>query len=115
MYVQRGKSIIMFASRKGFGGNKYTFISILMILVIVYAFRLISPQKEAAYPDIIQYGDLRYQYIETVKGSPVMFVKRRPTGKEEYIILARRGKKTTDELYIYEGYLKYRRYVVFKE
>lgn len=102
----------MFTSRKRGGGNKYTFLSILMILVALYVFRLVSPQQEAAVPDIIQYNGLRYQYMETVKGSPIMFVKSKPAGKEGYLILARRGIKTSEEIYIYEGHLKYRRYVV---
>lgn len=93
-------------------GNKFTFISIIMILVVMYAVKLASPQKEAAYPDSIRYDNLRYVYIETVKSSPVMFVRKRPASEEGYIILARRGISVSEEIYIYEGYRKYRRYVV---
>ena len=105
----------MFVFKKKRSGNKYTFISIVLILVAVYVFRLVSPHKEAVYSDIIQYNNIRYVYMETVKSSPFMFVRKRPTSEEGYIILARRGISIQEEAYIYEGYLKYRRYVVLKE
>jgi hypothetical protein len=96
-------------------GNKYTFISIVMILTIIYIFRLGSPQEEAAYPDIIQYGNLRYIYMDTVNSSPIMFVRKKPASEQGYMILARRGISILEEVYIYEGHKKYRRYVVIKE
>ncbi|KUO68094.1 MAG: hypothetical protein APF77_08505 [Clostridia bacterium BRH_c25] len=105
----------MFILGKKGGGNKYTLISIVLILIVIYVLKLTSPQKEAAYPDIIQYGGLRYQYMESVKGSPIMFVKKKTGSKEGYIILGRRGTSTKDVIYIYEGYLKYRRYTVLRE
>lgn len=105
----------MFTSRKWGGGNRYTLISILIILVIVYVFKLASPQKEVAYPDIIQYNGFRYLYVGTDGGSPLMFTRSKPAGREGYLILARRGISTSEAIYIYEGYLKYRRYVILKE
>ena len=105
----------MFAFKRKRSGNRYTFISILLIVVAVYVFRLVSPHEEAAYSDIIQYNNIRYVYMETVKSSPFMFVRKRPTSEEGYIILARRGISIEEEVYIYLGYMKYRRYVVLKE
>ncbi len=105
----------MFIFNKKRSGNKYTFISIVLILVVIYVFRLVSPHKEVVYSDIIQYNNIRYVYMETIKSSPFMFVRKRPTSEEGYIILARRGISLQEEVYIYEGYLKYRRYVVLKE
>lgn len=104
----------MFTSRKRGSGNKYTFIVILMIFGIAYIMGRISPQKEAVFPDIIQYNTLSYQYTETVKASPFMFKRSKPAGREGFLILARRGIKASEEIYIYEGHLKYRRYVVVK-
>lgn len=101
----------MFTFRKRSGGNKYTFIVILMILGMVYIFGRISPEKEVAYPDLVHYGSLKYNYVETVKGSPFMFTRSRPAGKEGYLLLSRRGISTSEEIYIYEGNLRYRRYV----
>lgn len=86
-----------------------------MILAVIYIFRLVSPQKESIYPDIIQFDNLRYVYAETVKSSPIMFVRKRPVSSEGYIILAHKGISVLEEVYIYEGYLRYRRYVILKE
>ena len=105
----------MFIFKKRRSGNKYTFISIIMILAIIYVFKLASPQKETVYPDIIQYDNLRYKYVETVKSSPVMFARKKSVSEEGYMILARSGISTLEEVYIYGGYLKYRRYEVLKE
>lgn len=108
--------MFMFGKRKkNASGSKFTFISIILIVAAIYIFRLVSPQSEAAYPDIIQYDGLRYVYAETVKSSPFMFVRKRPVSEEGYIVLARRGVEATEEVYIYEGYMRYRRYTVLKE
>jgi len=111
----RGRCISMFTMRKKGGGNKFTFISIIMILAVVYVFRLVSPQKEVSYPDTIRYDNLEYAYVETVRSSSVMFVRKRPPSAEGFIILVRRGTSALEEVYIYEGSKKYRRYEVLKE
>ena len=105
----------MFRLRKKGGGNKLTFVSIIMILAVIYIIRLIAPQQEAEFPEIIRYDNLRYVYAETVKSSPAMFSREIPASEEGYIVLARRGINTEEEIYIYEGYRKYRRYVILKE
>lgn len=91
------------------------FISIIMILAVLYVFRLISPQEATEYPDIIRYSNQRYIYTETVKSMPIMFSKVRPASEEGYMVLSRRGTSVEEEVYIYEGYRKYRRYDVLKE
>lgn len=105
----------MFTLKRKRSGNKYTFITIVLILIILYVFRMISPQKEAVYSDIVQYNNIRYVYMETIESAPLMFTRNRTANETGYIILARRGISIQEELYIYEGYLKYRRYVVLKE
>lgn len=102
----------MFIFRGNRKGNKFTFISIIMILVVMYAVKLVLPQKEIEYSDTIRYDNQRYVYVETIKSSPFMFVRKRPGSEEGYIILARRGISAEKEVYIYEGYRKYRRYMV---
>ena len=97
------------------GGGQYTFISIVLIVIAVYVFRLVAPQSEAAYPDTIQYSGVRYEYTETVRSWPLMFVRKRPVSEAGYIVLARRGVDAWKELYVYEGHMKYRRYVMLKE
>ncbi|HYE82489.1 MAG TPA: hypothetical protein VEG39_10035 [Clostridia bacterium] len=105
---------MVFTRKKG-GGNRFIFVVIIMILIVVYMFRLTSPRKETVYPDIVRYKELKYQYTETVKGSPFRFVRKKPTSEEGFIVLSRRGTDVLKEIYIYEGYRKYRRYVVLKE
>ena len=105
----------MFTFGKKRGGNRYTFVSIILILIVFYVFRMVSPQKEVVYSDIVQYNNIRYVYMETIKSAPFMFTRKRPVGEEGYIILARRGISIQEELYVYEGNLKYRRYVVLRE
>ena len=43
----------MFIIRNKGSGNKFTFISIIMIIAVICVFRLVSPQKETEYPDIM--------------------------------------------------------------
>lgn len=105
----------MFSMMKKGGGNKFTFISIIMIIAVVYVFRLVSPQEEAAYPDTIRYDNQDYVYVETIKSWSVMFARKKPTSEEGFIILARRGKSSLEEVYIYEGSSRYRRYRAIKE
>lgn len=105
----------MYRLRKNSSGNRITFISIILIFVVLYIVRLVSPQEDGAFPEIIQYNDHRYVYAETVKSSPTMFARKRPGSEEGYMVLARRGISTEEEIYIYEGYRKYRRYVILKE
>ena len=108
----------MFTFKKGRrrpGGGRFTFISIVLIVLALYVVRLVSPQQEAAYPNTIQYSGVRYEYAETVKGWSFMFARKRPVSEEGYIVLARRGIDVSQEVYIYEGHMKYRRYLVLIE
>lgn len=108
----------MFMFKKGrrrAGGGRITFVSIILIVIAIYVFRLVSPQGEAAYPDTIQYAGVRYIYTETVKGSPIMYTRKKPVSDEGFIVLARRDVDINEAVYIYEGYMRYRRYVVLKE
>lgn len=101
--------------RRSGGGNKATFISILLILCILFVFSRVAPGKDAAYPDVIGYNGRYYQYEETVKGYPFMYYRSRPAGREGWLILARRGVSKDEEVFIYEGSFKYRRYSVMME
>ncbi len=92
-------------------GNKYVFIVIIMILGIVYIMGELSPDKEVVFPESIRYDGRSYQYTGTFKGSPLMFKRSRPASAEGFLALSRRGTKASEEIYIYEGHFKYRRYV----
>lgn len=105
----------MFLSRKKGNGNIFTLISIIMIIAVIYMFRPTLPQTQADFPDTVTYNNLRYKYIETLKSSPIMFVRKKPISDEGFIVLARRGISAGEEIYIYEGSKKYRHYKVLKE
>jgi hypothetical protein len=113
--LEEGRRLKMFRMRNKGSGNKFIFISIIMIIAAVYVFRLVSPQKEAEYPDTMHYNNVKYEYAETVNGSPFMFVRKRPVSEEGYIILSRRGTDIQEEIYVYEGFRKYRRYEALRE
>ncbi len=106
------KSMFMF--RRKSSGNKFTFISIIIIIVAFYVLKSTMPQKETEYPDIIRYNEIRYEYSETLKSSPFLYVRKNPVCEEGYIVLARRGRSIEEEAYIYEGRMKYRRYTAMK-
>jgi hypothetical protein len=114
--VTGGKAMFIFRKRKGrTGGGKYTFISIILIVIAVYVFRMVSPQVETEYPVTIHYDGQRYSYSETIKSWPFAYARKRPVCEEGYIVLARRGVSVQEEVYIYEGNSRYRRYVAVKE
>lgn len=104
----------MFMFRRKSSGNKFTFISIIIIIVAFYVLKSTMPQKETEYPDIIRYNEIRYEYSETLKSSPFLYVRKNPVCEEGYIVLARRGRSIEEEAYIYEGRMKYRRYTAMK-
>lgn len=105
----------MFLFKKRRSGNKTIFIVILMIFGIIYIMGRISPQKEAVMPIQIHYNSHSYQYTETFKGSPFMFKRSKPASADGFLILTRRGTEADQEVYIYEGNLRYRQYKVLKE
>lgn len=91
-----------------------TLISIILILVVMYVFRLLSPQEAAVYPNVIKYDGLSYEYAETVKSSPLKFSRLKHASQEGYRVLACKGVSAEAEVYIYEGARKYRRYEALK-
>lgn len=108
----------MFVFRRGRSGGRYTFISIILILTVLYIYRYTMPQKDIRYPGYIHYSGSTYEYSEALRSSPVFFKKLRGQCDEGYIVLARRGKASWEalkELYIYEGFLIYRKYVIKNE
>jgi len=104
----------MFVYRKG-GGSKYTFISIIIILAVLFIYRYSMPQRNVDYPATIHYSGSTYEYYEDVRSSPIYFKRVRGASEEGHMVLARRGSKYDEvplELYIYQGSSKYRKYVI---
>lgn len=105
----------MFIFRRSKGGNRYTLMSIVIILLMLYAFKTVFPQKNIVYPASIHFQGYRYEYADTVKKLPLQFIRRRPASEEGFIVLVlRRDNKDTvpEEAYLYQGFLEYRRYVL---
>lgn len=108
----------MFTFGRGRSGGRYTFISIIIILAVLYAYRYTMPQKAVEYPELIHYQGSTYQYSESIRNSPVLFKRLRGLGDEGHIVLARRSRTNSgalSELYIYEGFMRYRKYVIKNE
>lgn len=101
----------MFNLKKGHRGNKYTLISIVLILAVFYAYRLTIPQKDIEYPEYIHYMDNTYRYSETMRKSPITLKRLRGSSDEGHIVLAERGG-SSDKIYIYKGKMWYRRYLI---
>lgn len=102
--------------KKGiFLGNKVTVMSIIIILamsffvkaIIVPIDRIKTPSKS------INYISQEYIYKETIKASPLKFMRGRQGSAEGFRVLVMRKDKKTEvpkEVYIYNGggeYLKY--------
>lgn len=108
----------MFVFRRGRGGSKYTLISIIMILAVLYAYRYTMPRKDVEYPQYINYRGSIYEYTVSTGSSPVLFKRLKGASDEGYMVLVRRSSAnsgTLSELYIYEGFLQYRKYVIKNE
>lgn len=101
----------MFNHINGHRGNKYTLISIVLILAVLYVYRLTIPQKDNEYPEYIHYMDNTYRYSETIRKSPITLKRLSGSSDEGHIILAERGG-SSDEIYIYKGKKWYRRYLI---
>ncbi len=108
----------MFMFRGKRSGNRYTLLSIVMILLMLYGISRISPRKEVVFPQSVQYKGYWYEYAETVKKTPLQFVRKRPASEEGFIILALRkgsSEAVLKEIYLYQGFMLYRRYVLRPE
>ncbi|MGE5629796.1 MAG: hypothetical protein ACM3TR_01725, partial [Caulobacteraceae bacterium] len=66
-------------------GGRYTFASILIVLVVLYGFKFTLSQKHVEYPDRIHYNGASYQYEETVRKSPTGFVRKKGVCDEGFI------------------------------
>lgn len=111
----RRQVLKVFIFRRSKGGNRYTLMSIVIILLMLYAFKTVFPQKNIVYPASIHFQGYRYEYADTVKKLPLQFIRRRPASEEGFIVLVlRRDNKDTvpEEAYLYQGFLEYRRYVL---
>jgi hypothetical protein len=99
-------------------GNKYTLISILIIIMMMYFFKISFVGKgEGNYPQNVHYRDYNFEYSQTISESSYRFVRKYGANYEGHILLLRRGENwntAPSKAYIFIGSKKYREYVLVK-
>lgn len=99
------------------GGNRYTIISIIIIILMLYVFKIaLGRGGEVNYPQIVYYGDYKYQYSQTIREASFRFVRKYDMSYEGYNLLLKRGEKRETipgKVYIFVGWRKYREYELY--
>lgn len=99
-------------------GSKYTFLSIVLILAVVYFMRFAGVSKAADYPQEVFYKDYKYQYSQTINDFSYKFVRKYGISYKGYVLLLRRGENwdtAPSKVYIFAGWRKYREYVLTQQ
>lgn len=97
-------------------GNKYTIISILMIILMMYFFKFAMGGNEATYPQQVNYGMQKYEYRQTISESALKFQRKYGKSFEGHMLLLKRGAdaEAPDKVYIFTKWRKYREYELIK-
>ncbi|HHY77029.1 MAG TPA: hypothetical protein GX498_00800 [Clostridiales bacterium] len=101
-------------------GSRFTFISIILIIVMSLFVRVIVPSNAPSNSDSVPserivYLDNQYVYKETLSASPIKFVRGMEGSKEGFrVLLMRKDRKKSvpEEIYIYIGNKRYMKYVL---
>lgn len=95
-------------------GNRYTMISIIIIILMLYFFKIaLGGSGEENYPQYVYYGDYKYHYSITISESSFRFVRKYGMSYEGHILLLKRGENwetAPSKVYIFKGGRKYREY-----
>ncbi|NLM44497.1 MAG: hypothetical protein GX201_10875 [Clostridiales bacterium] len=98
------------------GGNRFTLISIIMILGMILLARITMPPRNDLVPtERIVYLDNPYIYKETISDSPFKFIRGKEGSQEGFkVLLMRKDRKASvpEEVYIYIGNKKYMKYLL---
>lgn len=95
-------------------GNRYTLISIVLILLMLYLFKITLGGTEGDYPQYIYYGEHKYQYNDTVRGSSLSFVRKYGKNYNGYALLVKRGESNAampEAVYVFAGWRTYKEYL----
>jgi hypothetical protein len=101
---------------KSFGkrsGNKYTLLSIIIIILMMYFVRFATKGTESSYPSYVYYGENKYEFSQTVNESSFKFQRKYGVNYEGYVILLRRSEASAEvpeKVYIYTKFRKYNEY-----
>lgn len=96
-------------------GSRYTFFSIVLIILMLYVFRLSFKPAEVQYPQYVEYGGNKYEYSQTVRQTSFQFVRKYGISYEGNVLLLKRGERNKDvpeKVYIFLGWRQYREYVL---
>lgn len=105
----------MLARFKRGSGNRYTLVSIVMIIMMLYFFKFALRGTDVEYPQTVYFADHNYIYSQTLKASSFKFVRDYGKSNNGYIVLKLRseqGMEVPERVYIFEGWKSYREYVL---
>lgn len=94
-------------------GNKYTMISIIFIILMMYFFKISLGGNQVTYPQSVYFNDHKYEYSQTIRAASVSFIRKYGVSYEGNILLLKRGDgdlKVPDKVYIFTNWQKYREY-----
>ena len=96
-------------------GNQITFVTIVLIILMMYGFKFILPQGPAAVtPSELSYSQATYAYAEDMKGSPISFIRKPGLDFQGFNVLVKRKDRRVEypqEIYVFLGRGMYRRFV----
>ena len=99
-------------------GNKFTVISILIIILMMFFSKMSFVGKgEGDYPQNVHYRDYNFEYSQTISESSFRFVRKYGASYEGHMLLLRRGENwntAPSKVYIFIGSKKYREYDLIK-
>lgn len=97
-------------------GNKITIFAIIIIIMMGFYAKLNMPMSNIGkYANKITYLDHEYVYTETIKASPLRFIKGERGSDEGFRVLIMRKDKRSEvpeEVYIYIGNREYLKYII---
>lgn len=100
------------------GGNKYTFISIIIIIMMMYFLKsVLGVSEEGNYPEYVNYKNYNFEYSQTISESSFKFVRKYGANYEGHMLLLKRGENwntAPSKAYIFIGWKKYREYDLVK-
>lgn len=100
-------------------GNRFTLISIIIIILMLYLFKIsFGGNDEGNYPQNVYYGDYKFQYSQTISESSFKFVRKYSVSYEGHMLLLKRGENwetAPSRVYIFTGRRKYREYQLVQE
>lgn len=94
-------------------GNKYTLISIVLIILVFYSLRFVVGSKTGDYPQDVYYGNYKFQYTKTINEASYKFVRKYGVSYNGYMLLLKRGENwdtAPSKVYIFTSRGKYREY-----